>query len=244
MRLWWSISLATAAVAIPAIVCSQQAPTATLVGRIVDQMDSGAVAHATVNVLGTNLIGYTDGWGYFRIAGIRPGDHEIVIRALGYAKLIESQQFANGEQLKRDFTMMRLPHTLTQMIILGHSARVPHGMEDIYRRGLRGWGRFVTREQIDSINPVDLKMMLGMLPGVYENDRGVTFPMCGDPHIWVDGQDMTRIEPNHAQEDFLSHMVPLDVQAVEVYSRPATVPAEFLGGNPCGVIAIWTKRGP
>ena len=239
-----SISFAISAIVIPVVLCGQQPPTATLLGRVVDETDSGAVAHATVNVLGTNLFGYTDGWGYFRISGVHAGDREIVIRAIGYAKLIESQKFASGEQLKRSFTMMRLPHTLTQMVILGHSVRVPHGMEEIYRRGMRGWGKFITREQIDSINPIDLKMMLGMVPGVYENDRGVTFPMCGSPHVWVDGQDMTRLEGSYAQAEFLSYMVPSEVQAVEVYTRPLTVPAEFLGGNPCGVIAIWTKRGP
>ena len=237
-------SLTVAAMLIPAVLSSQQSAMATLSGRVIDQTDSGAVAHATINVLGTDLFGYTDGWGYFRISGIHPGDREIVVKAIGYAKLIESQQFANDERLKRDFTMMRLPHTLTQMVILGHTARVPHGMEDVYRRGLRGWGRFITREQIDSIDPVDLKMMLGMLPGVYENDRGVTFPMCGSPHIWVDGQDMTKFEGPEAQAEFLSYMVPNEVQAVEVYTRSVTVPAEFLGGNPCGVIAIWLKRGP
>ncbi|HTI05902.1 MAG TPA: carboxypeptidase-like regulatory domain-containing protein, partial [Gemmatimonadales bacterium] len=111
-------SLTVAAMLIPAVLSSQQSAMATLSGRVIDQTDSGAVAHATINVLGTDLFGYTDGWGYFRIRGIRPGDREIVIKAIGYAKLIESQRFANGEQLKRDFTMMRLPHTLTQMVIL------------------------------------------------------------------------------------------------------------------------------
>lgn len=244
MNMSLSVLLAAAAVVVPVALCGQQPRTATLLGRIIDQTDTAAVAHATVNVLGTNLVGYTDGWGYFRISGIVPGDREIVVRALGYAKLTESQTFANGEQLKRDFSMMRLPHTLTQMVILGHSMRVPHGMEAIYRRGMRGWGKFITREQIDSINPVDLKMMLGMLPGVFENDHGVTFPTCGNPHIWVDGQDMTRFEGSYAQAEFLSYLIPSEVQAVEVYTRPLTVPAEFLGGNPCGVVAIWLKRGP
>lgn len=238
-------ALRVIAVLLPATAAAQRGDsTATLIGHVVDATDSGAVAHATVNVLGTDLVGYTDGWGYFRVNGVRAGERQVVIKALGYAKLVESQNFAAGEKLKRDFSMMRLPHTLTQMVILGHSARVPHGMEDVYRRGMRGWGRFITREQIDSINPVDLKMMLGMLPGVYENDRGVTFPMCGNPHIWVDGQDMTRLEGSYAQADFLSYMVPSEVQAVEVYTRGITVPAEFLGGNPCGVVAIWLKRGP
>ena len=232
-------------VLVPAAAAAQRIDsTVTLIGRVRDEVDSGAIAHATINVLGTSLFGSTDGWGYFRISGIHPGEHEIVVRALGYAKLIESQKLAGGEQLKRDFTMMRLPHTLTQMVVWGHSVRVPRGMEGVYRRGMRGWGKFITREQIDSINPIDLKMMLGMLPGVYENDRGVTFPACGSPHIWVDGQDMTRLEGTYAQAEFLSYMAPSDVQAVEVYTREITVPAEFLGGNPCGVVAIWLKRGP
>lgn len=230
---------------LPARAGAQQPDsTATIVGRIIDATDSGAVAHARVEVLGGSVVTSSDGWGFFRLSGIRPGQHEIVIRAIGYAKLRQTESLRPGEQLKADFTMMRIPHVLTQMVVQGRSMRVPRGMEDIYRRGAKGFGRFFTHEQIDSLNPMDLKTVLAWIPGVHPYADTLYFAACNKPHIWVDGQDMTRLEGRNAELDFLQVMVPSEVQAMEVYTHHIDVPAEFLSGDPCGVVAIWTRRGP
>jgi hypothetical protein len=37
--------------------------------------------------------------------------------------------------------------------------------------------------------------------------------------------------------------MPDQLEAVEVYVRPE-IPAEFLQGWPCGVVALWYRRGP
>lgn len=219
-----------------------------LVGRVVDQSDSGGIAHATITVPGTRLQTQSDGLGYYKLEGIRPGPREVVVRAIGYAKLTQSEDLSPREEQKADFSMMRLPHTLETMVIEGHKMRVPRGFEEVYHRGIVGFGHFITREQIDSIDPIDLKSMLGMIAGVGTNDRGVTFPLCTLPQLWVDGTRMTKSANvyNYRETvyDFLGMMAPTDVQAMEVYTSHVTVPAEFLDGNPCGVIAIWTRRGP
>lgn len=232
--------------------------TVTLLGRVADEVDSGAVAHATVNVLGTDLIARTDGLGNFRIDGVRPGQHELIIRALGYARLTQSDDFSDGTRVRRDYYMTRVPHVLTEMVVQGRAMRVPHGFEEIYRRGARGWGTFITREQIDSLNPIDLKTMLASIPGVYANDRSVSFLRCPafwKPQLWIDGQRMTRFakpqrsgavpDPDPYQfNEYLTGILPSDVQAMEVYAANSSTPAEFLDGSGCGVIAVWTKRGP
>lgn len=253
------IRLLVVAVLFPLPLAAQRADTTvTLLGRVVDQVDSGAIAHATINVLGTGLVARTDGWGYFRIDGVHPGQRELVIRALGYAKLIQSEEIAAGTGARRDYYMTRVPHVLTEMVVQGRAMRVPHGFEEIYRRGSRGWGTFITREQIDSLNPVDLKSLLTTIPGVYTNDRGVYFQRCPvfwTPQLWVDGQRVTRFakarhpedgpdpDPYHFNE-YLTGILPSDVQAMEVYASNASTPAEYLDGSGCGVIAVWTKRGP
>ena len=250
------------AVLLPAAAAAQRADsTVTLIGRVRDQVDSGAVAHATINVLGTSLVAVPDGKGQFRIDGIRPGTRELVIRALGYAKLIQSDGFSGNGVVRRDYYMQRIPHALTEMVVQGRAMRVPHGMEEIYRRGARGWGTFITREQIDSLDPIDIKSMLATIPGVYTNDRGVAFQRCPpswQPQLWIDGQRVTRFtrlaqldrnaigpttDPNFLNE-LLTGILPRQVQAIEVYTSNASTPAEFMDRAGCGTIAVWTLRGP
>lgn len=242
------VPLLLAAVLLPVPLGAQQSePVVTLLGRVADGVDSGAVAHATINVVGTDLVSRTDGWGYFRIDGLRPGHHELLIRALGYARLSGTEDFAAGGPVHRDYYMSRVPQVLTEMVVQGRAMRVPHGFEEVYRRGARGWGTFITREQIDSLNPIDLKSMLVAIPGVHVNDRGVSFPRCPLhwlPQVWIDGTRMTRFGSVMRVNESLSQVLPADVQAMEVYHSVATTPAEFLDGSGCGIIAIWTKRGP
>jgi hypothetical protein len=155
--------------------------------------------------------------------------------------------------------MERVPQLLSELVIRGRSLRVPHGFEEMYDRGTRGWGTFITREQIDSMNPVDLKTMLRAVPGVYVNDRGVYFNRCyGSPafgaetaELWIDGERVTKFWDHTSRTDpfrmneFFTTIVPAEVQAIEVYTSAGRIPAEFAaGGSPCAVIAVWRKRGP
>ena len=247
---------------LPAAAAAQRTDsTITLIGRVRDVVDSGAIAHATINVLGTSLVGYPDGKGQFRIDGIQPGTRELVIRALGYAKLIQSDEFPGSGIAHRDYYMQRVPHVLTEMVVQGRSMRVPRGMEEIYRRGARGWGTFITREQIDSLDPIDIKAMLATIPGVFANDRGVAFQRCPPgwpPQLWIDGQRMTRFKRQEQHDrnswgptpdpyflnEMLTGVLPREVQAIEVYTSTSSTPAEFMDQSGCGMIAIWTLRGP
>ena len=247
---------------LPSVAAAQRVDsTITLIGRVRDQVDSGAIAHATISVLGTGLVAYPDGKGQFRIDGVQPGTRELVIRALGYAKLIESDEFSGSGIVRRDYYMQRVPHVLTEMVVQGRAMRVPRGMEEIYRRGARGWGSFITREQIDSLDPIDLKAILGTIPGVYANDRGVAFQRCPNgwpPQLWVDGQRVTRFKRQEQHDrnswgptpdpyflnEQLVGILPRQVQAMEVYASNSSTPAEFMDGAGCGTIAIWTLRGP
>ncbi len=244
------LHLAVAVLVLPSLLHAQHPDSmVTLTGRVVDATDSGGIAQAILTVAGSDIHARSDGWGYYTLRGVRRGAREIVVQALGYAKLTQSVDVLLPGKLNDDFFMMRVPHVLTQMVIEGRSMRVPRGFEEVYRRGALGFGYLITREQIDSINPMDLKTMLDMLPGVRTNDRGVYFPMCSLPQLWVDGTNMTRMDRTVSDytntiNDFLHYMAPNEVQAMEVYKSHVTVPAEFLTGNPCGVIAIWTKRGP
>jgi len=140
--------------------------------------------------------------------------------------------------------MTRLPHTLTQMTISGRSMRVPRYFEDVYRRAAVGRGTFITREQIDSLNPLDVLSILAYVKGVQTFNRGVKFSGCPDINygeVYVDGERLTRFS---TLNDALRMVTPRAIQAMEIYTRQSAVPGEFLDAQPCAVVAIWTKRGP
>jgi len=244
---------------IPFVTQSQQTARATLAGRVMDATDSGAVAYAEVQIVGTNVITRADGRGNYRLSDIPTTAKEFSVRALGYARLTQSEEFTPGVSLQRNVYLMRIPRTLSQIKVQGRSMRVPRSFEQIYERGARGMGYFITREQIDSLNPFDLKTMLAGVPGVYTNSRGVYFQRCGASErgeLWIDGQRVTKFRRQRSPtavgndpdpyffNEFLEQVRPSSVQAIEIYPTHAFIPGEFLDGQPCAVIAIWNKRGP
>src|ERR1051326_3118812 len=127
--------------------------TTTLVGRIVDVIDSAGISGANVRIIGTDLTARTDGRGRFRISGSPVGRRQIEVRAFRYLPDTQSVLLTGRDSVYVDIYMRRVPQLLSEMVVLGRAMRVPNGFESIYARGARGWGTFITAEQIDSIGP-------------------------------------------------------------------------------------------
>ena len=239
-----------------------QAPrgnTATLVGRILDATDSAGVANAGIQIVGTDLVARADAKGHFRLPGIPLGQHEIEARFFRYSPVKQTLTFVLGDSVHLDVYLQRVPQLLSELVVHGHAFRVPHGYEAVYERGARGWGTFITREQIDSVGPKDVKTMFEGIKGVLVGQDGVYFNRCqGNPllweehaEVWVDGHRITNFETSRDPRDplgmnsFLETLPPSEVQAIEVYTSSVSIPAEFTsGGSPCALIAVWRKHGP
>lgn len=240
---------------LPTVAGAQADAELTVVGRITDAADSAAVARAIVEVSGTDVSLRTNGFGRFRITGLRRDARELVVRALGYEKVtLLLDPARTGTVDVGDIRLERNPQLLSQMVVQGRAARVPRGFAEVYRRGLSGRGKFITREQIDSLNPAQLKTVLFGINGVYVNQRGVYFNRCLGGQVgqlWVDGNRVTRFnnagvgrssaDPNF-MNDMLTTILPVQVQAIEVYPNQSSIPAEFMDAQPCAVIAVWTRR--
>ena len=232
--------------------------TAMLIGRVADATDSAGVAGANVQIVGTSLTVRTDGRGMFRLGGVPAGPHLIEVRAFRYSPDTVVATFAAGHSVRVQVFMRRLPQLLSEMVVQGRAMRVPRGFEAVYARGARGWGTFITAEQIDSIGPKDVKTMFEPIHGVFVTQEGVYFNRCGGnaliwtelAELWVDGDRVTRFENASADPSdsrlmnyWLESIPPSDVQAIEVYTSSVTIPPEFAsGGSPCAVIAVWRKH--
>jgi hypothetical protein len=126
----------------------------------------------------------------------------------------------------------------------------PPRYEAVYERALRGWGKLFTREDIDRLNPLDLTSLLATVPTVDFIGRAICFKRCQaglsagrcspspNVQVYVDGVRMTR-RPGDA-DWVLREVYPSSVEAMEVYTGVARIPAEFLA-DACAVIAIWTR---
>ena len=237
-----------------------------LVGRVADATDSAGVAGANLQIVGTSLTVRTDGRGMFRLRGVPPGTHQIEVRAFRYSPDTVVATFVVGDSVRVQIYMHRVAQLLSEMVVQGRAMRVPRGFEPVYARGARGWGTFITAEQIDSIGPKDVKTMFQAIRGVVVTQQGVYFNRCGGNavmwtelgELWVDGDRVTRFNSgdrsrfkgfgdNPTDERMMNYWLesipPSDVQAIEVYTSSVTIPPEFAsGGSPCAVIAVWRKR--
>jgi len=233
---------------------------AILIGRVLDVVDSGAIANAGIQIVGTTLDDRSDGRGRYRIASVPAGVYEIEVRSFRYKPIRRSVTFVAGDSVRLDIYMEHVPALLSEIVVHGRALRVPHGFEAIYERGARGWGTFITSEQIDSLNPRDIKTMFEPIKGMFVSQNGVYFNRCyGSPklwgeyaELWIDGDRVTKFQnfsrsatDPRGMNEYLEQLPPRDVQAIEVYTSSGSIPAEFTsGGSPCAVIAVWTKRGP
>jgi TonB family protein len=107
-------------------------------------------------------------------------------------------------------------------------------------------GHFISRDQIEKRNPVNMTDMFRMVPGARVESRGfrtmVRFrgARCA-PLTWLDGT------PLYAGEFDLDSLDPRSMEGIEIYSGPAGVPAEFQGNrqmsSSCGTVILWSRQG-
>jgi hypothetical protein len=120
-------------------------------------------------------------------------------------------------------------------------------LSDFYDRMSRGFGHFITREQIEKRNPMNLSDMMRMVPGAKlvplagTNQSALRFTRAQighdcPPQYWVDGVKAFNLN--------IDDIVPSDVEGIEIYPGASTVPPQFNtrdGTTICGVIIIWTR---
>jgi TonB-dependent Receptor Plug Domain len=119
---------------------------------------------------------------------------------------------------------------------------------DNYRRRLSmKLGTFITRQDIEKAHPVYVSDLLRTVPGVQllgsglggrplvQIGRGVA-KGC-QTQIFLDGVRM----PDARLDDLVD---PGSVEGIEIYKGLSSIPPEFLTPDaPCGVVAVWTRRG-
>jgi hypothetical protein len=243
----WSGALLAALVltAWPA-VARTQGPTAGLVGIVRDSAGH-PLPDVQVRLNGTSgPRAITSEAGGFAFGSVVPGVTKILVRRLGFApdsmQLVLRPGRTDSLVLVMTSVAASLPGVLVEDEAMDRSHRLLAGF---WERRSRGFGNFLTREQIekrDAHDFVDLTRMIPSLHVITMNGRrtlrfsGSIGPRDCPPQYVVDGM---RIEAGQPDE-----FTPHDIEAIEFYSGPATIPPQFTNrafSHTCGVIVIWTR---
>lgn len=236
--------LTLAVFAAPLVAPAIPAQARTIHGRVTDSTGV-AVRDADIGIIALRRLLRTDDSGRFVMAQLPAGVHEITVRRLGY----KPRRLLVDPDTVRDTLRVRLraePFVLEGIAINAREARLRHGIEDFYRRRVKGVGTYWTRDDIEHYNTQRTSDLLRTAPGIrlvrVASGMGVRFNATSivrrdcTPMIWLDGQRAPGLEV----DDVLTR----DIEGIELYSGPSTTPMQFSqysSSSTCGTIVIWTR---
>ena len=184
--------------------------------------------------------------GGFSFSALAPGATYVVLRRLGFApdstRILLRAGRVDSLVMMMAAMVVELPGVTVEDEMDARSRRLLAGF---WERRSRGFGNFMTRDEIEKRNAynfVDLTRMIPSLRVITRNGRaalrfnGSLQPRDCPPQYVVDGM---RIESGSPDE-----FTPSDIEALEFYSGPASIPPQFTNralDHTCGVIVIWTR---
>jgi hypothetical protein len=239
----------TLAVLAPMLRCVDA--QAQAVGAIHGQVRDSAGAPVTnveVRVPSTGAVARTDTTGSFHFVNVPTGKRELNLRRLGYEPASVNADVAR-DRIVAVTVVLEIMAVELPGVVVAELARQRNLLRDFYDRSERGFGHFITREQIEKRNPANLSDMMRQIPGarLIPNRLGGTATLrfsraimapgrdC-PPQYWVDGVKTWALN--------IDDILPQDVEGVEVYSGPSALPSQYNtrdGTTICGVVLIWTR---
>jgi hypothetical protein len=219
----------------------------SLAGLVGIVRDSGGAPLRDVQVrLGSGPRAITNDKGGFAFASLSPGVKVVSLRRLGFVPDSISVILRAGRVDSLVLVMEPMAAELPGVTVEDEAdARSHRILAGFWERRSRGFGTFMTRQEIDKRDAhdfVDLTRMIPSLRIINMNGRrtlrfnGSLQPRDCPPQYVVDGM---RIEDG-SPDEFSPH----DIEALEFYSGPATTPPQFSNRaftHTCGTIVIWTR---
>ena len=250
-RAWFRVATSVALSALVVPVSGAQtrlAPAGTVVG-VVQDTAGRALPGVEVRLRGTDILTRTNESGAFRLVNTPLGASQLLLRRLGFEATSVNLDLREGHIdsliVSLNMSIATLPGMTVEEEAMTRSKRLLAGFWD---RRSKGWGHFVTRDEIVDKNPHDFVDIVRMIPGVttqvVNGRRTIRFNreagMRTDcpPQYVIDGVPIENGNP----DDFM----PSDVEAVEIYNGVSTTPAAFAGRpqqrtRTCGTVVIWTR---
>jgi len=211
------------------------------------------ISDAQVVIGGLRKTGRSDAAGEVFVTEIPSGNRLIDVRRPGFAMVRVASDFSGADTVRREITMAVQAVELEGIVATswGRSMRLREmGFYDRQRRGL---GAYMTSDRIELLRPYQTFELFRYMRGFsvrYTRDGPVVVTTRGKglqlgeciPIVYLDG--MALVSGNTKdQHDALYMILPEDIEGVEAYAGPASIPAEYNPlGSACGVILVWTRH--
>ena len=235
-------SLAAALLLLPVVSGAQ---SRAMVGVVRDSSGHG-VPGAEVRARGNIVVAQSDDSGRFHVAQMPEGARGVFVRRLGFAPARVRITPSAGATDSVLVTLAQIAHELPELTVQEYHDSLSHAvLAGFWERRSRGFGKFVTRGDIEERGTSEFVELMRSVPGVsiqnYRGRRDIRFrgavgSMFRDcrPQYWVDG---VPLEGGSAEE-----FSPDNVEAVELYASPATTPPQFsTRDRTCGTVVVWTR---
>ncbi len=224
---------------------------AVLTGRVAGGTPIGPLLGALVEIRGLELGAVTDSTGQFRIEGIRPGQHEILVRRIGYRPLRQRIRFGADEVVRVGLRLIEIPIILDSVTVRADELTWPNPMMAGFDQRLKqGAGRFLDHYQLAEKEGQSLESALRDLGvpieygrrGAYAAESRGSSSMqqrtC-PARVILDGALLNW----NRDTLYLRDLPPIrHLAGVEYYRGSAQVPLMFqLDGAVCGVLVIWSR---
>ena len=251
---------------IPLVGCPLTAQT--IEGRLLDA-DSGRPIDLGVLILITEegdtvRMAASTPDGRFSVTAPEPGSFLLRASALGYAEREEGVfELGPGSRVGVELRIAPRPMELDGILVSTDqpAARHPLVLNGFVERYRQGIGHFITPRDLERTVYRDTESLFHFIPGIRvvsqsrstvqgrtvlgpTTERVLMRNAWGScvPRMYVDGV-LTGYSAEMGER--LSNVVDIGwIEAVEIYTRPAQVPARYGGvtRNDCGVIVFWTGR--
>jgi carboxypeptidase family protein/TonB-dependent receptor-like protein len=237
-----TIGLRVAEGTVDVVVSPNPGPSSYLRGRILDGTSGRPVISAEVELLELGWTRLTGQDGRFRFGDVPARQLSLRIEALGYATTEVPLRAEAGIAHHVSVPIADAPIAVEGVTVTTRSRVSAWVLEPAYERMSRGLGgQFLGPEELESKGPIPIADALqGMLsvevPGSRFH-RTISVRRCA-PALYYDGVRVGR--PGDDVSEFLA-INSREMEIIEVYSGPATLPPEFAAGAMCAV-ALWSRR--
>jgi len=267
----WSggrVGLSALVLALASALAPPHAGAQTVHGRLLEQGTGRPIAAGDLTLLGEDGEAVdraeTDSAGHFTLRSPDPGSFYVRDERIGYRTKADGVlELGEGGEITVDFYLMPQPVELEGVEGTGertdwierNQRRFLEG-QGFYRRMSAGFGHFITPEELEERPPWTPRDLFKKIPGMAV---GVSSMMPGRQRVTLDcvtkgdGRSVTQIQfavwvdGIRVWQGGVEGWEPADdvdienIAAVEVYTRPASLPLQYTMSGICGGILIWTK---
>jgi Carboxypeptidase regulatory-like domain/TonB-dependent Receptor Plug Domain len=221
-----------------------QAPRA-LFGQVKDSLGH-AVPGAEVRARGNVVVAFSDDSGRFHVAQMPVGARGVFVRRLGFAPARAPITPSAGDVDSVRVILRAIAQPLPQITVQDeHDSLSKKVLAEFWSRRARGFGKFLTRDEIEdkrasqfvdvvrNVSGVRIQMARGR-PDIRFRGASIGTPRDCPPQYWLDGIPL--------QSGGADEFSPENVEAIELYSSPATTPPQFNTRNAtCGTVVVWSR---